>query len=249
MKKFAAIFLLFISFSAGPAWAQEAQVLTVDLAQNHVDINTGFHGTYLQIFGVIEQPGDIAILVEGPHRSMSVRSKEKILGAWINRSFETFREVPSFYGYATSKPLQEMASSEVLDEYQVGTEHLNVRIQKEEIDPEKLKLFRKALIRNNQKRGLYATHAENIVFLSPGFFRTQIYMPANVPVGEYAVKSLYFHDGEVQEVKTNTLKVAQVGLSAKVFKFAHRKRFLYALVCILIAVFAGWFSNRVSAKR
>jgi uncharacterized protein (TIGR02186 family) len=244
----AAILFLFSGAHGATAHAQDA-ALTVDLVQSHIGINTGFHGTWLQIFGVMDRPGDVVVIVEGPRRDMNVRRKTKNLGTWVNTSSETFKKVPSFYAYASNRPVEEMAPPDMLDAHEVGTSHLNVRLKTEDMEPDKWRIFREAMIRNMQQRGLFAPHSENVLFLSPGFFRTQIYMPANVPVGEYTVKSLYFHEGELKETRANTLKVEQVGLSADVFRFAHRKRFLYALMCIALALFAGWFSNRVGLKR
>ena len=52
--------------------------LTIDLAEKSVNITTGFTGASLSLFGVKEQTGDIAIVIQGPERRMVVRRKDQV---------------------------------------------------------------------------------------------------------------------------------------------------------------------------
>ena len=72
MKKFLLIADLFF-MSAGAARAEN---VTVELVSDHVDITTGFNGTTLGLFGVRANKGDIAVIVKGPLRTMSVRTRK-----------------------------------------------------------------------------------------------------------------------------------------------------------------------------
>lgn len=235
--------MLLIAVLVSVALPARADNVVVDLSSDHVDITTGFNGTTLAVFGVRSGKGDIAVILRGPQRTMSVRRKESVVGAWINRSFETFKAVPSYYGYAISKPLQGLATPEVLQEHGVGTE--NLRFNKpDSTDPQRI-FFRDALLRNKQSQGLYPEHAGTINFIGPDFFRADFYIPANVPVGEYEVQTLYFSNGTVRDTKIRTVRVAQVGGSARIHQFANDNSMIYGVLCVLLAVFAGWFSNRV----
>jgi uncharacterized protein (TIGR02186 family) len=224
-----------------PAAAQND--VTVDLASDHVDITTGFNGTTLDLFGVRHDQGEIAIIVRGPERTMSVRRKESVLGAWMNRAFETYKDVPGYYNYATSKPINELAPLEVLKQNQIGTE--NLQFNKAKSTDEKRILFREALLRNKQKQGLFATKPLDIKFISPDFFRASFYIPSNTPVGDYEIKTIYFSNGTVKDIQTKYVRVAQVGGAARIHTFAQDSSFLYGLTCIFLAVFAGWISNKV----
>lgn len=234
--------LLFLVLMAAAVPARASNVI-VDLSSDHVDITTGFNGTTLAVFGVRDGKGEIAVVLRGPQRTMSVRRKESVMGAWINRSFETFKAVPSYYGYAISKPLQGLASPEVLQELGVGPE--NLRFNKPDTtDPQRI-LFRDALLRNKQGQGLYPEHAGAINFIGPDFFRADFYIPANVPVGEYEIQTFYFSNGAVRDSKVRTVRVAQVGGSARIHQFANNNSLTYGILCVMLGVFAGWFSNRV----
>jgi uncharacterized protein (TIGR02186 family) len=234
-----AIFLLL----AAPAMAQSRDNVTVDLASDHVDITTGFNGTTLSLFGVRHGTGDVAVVVRGPSRTMSVRRKESILGAWMNRVFETYKDVPAYYNYAVSAPLEKLAPPDILRKNGIGTE--NLQFNKPNSKDENRILFREALLRNKEKQGLFAENPAEIKFISPVFFRADFYIPANTPVGDFEIKAFYFSNGKIKDVKTRQVRVAQVGGAARIHMFARDKSFLYGLSCIFLAVFAGWFSNRV----
>ncbi len=238
MRIFLFAALLFLAF---PAFAQEAGV-NVDLASDHVDINTGFNGTDIALFGVRRKGGDVAVIVEGPLRAMAVRRKAKVFGAWINSSSETYKHVPSYYNYALSRPLEYFAPPDVLARYHIGPETLG---KKEGKARKGDKDFHDALLRNKRRQGLFPEKPGSIDFLSPDFFRADFYIPANVPVGEYKIRTLHFVNGAVQGELTRTVRVAQVGFSADIHDFAYGRSFLYGCMCVMLAIFAGWISNRV----
>jgi uncharacterized protein (TIGR02186 family) len=240
------ILILAVLLIPAAAMAQTDRVL-FDLASDHVDITTGFNGTSMQVFGVRKAKGDIVVVVRGPERTMSVRRKESVLGAWINRSFETYKDVPSYYNYAASGPIETIAEDRLLKEYGIGPN--NLQFNKANSTDEKRILFREAMIRNKIKQGLYPEKPLEIKFISPDFFRADFYIPANVPVGEYKVETMYFENGALRDSKTRTVRVAQVGGSAKIHTYAHDNSLLYGVFCVLLAIFAGWFSNRVRRGR
>lgn len=239
MRQFLIIAVFVLLFGAS-AFAQESAI-DVDLASDHVDITTGFNGTYLQLFGVRRDGGDIVVIVRGPSRKMIVWEKKSVFGAWINRDSETFKDMPVYYNYAVSRPVEEIASSEVLKTYGIAPENLSFNSETESEGDE----FSQALVRNKRNEGLYAYESGTVKFVGPDFFRADFYIAPNVPVGQYEVQTLSFMNGELKEIKTNTLRVAQVGASAQIIRFAHKQSFIYGVVCVFLAIFAGWISNRI----
>src|SRR3546814_5202568 len=65
--------------------------LLVDISQHLVAITTGFTGADVLLFGVREGPGEIVVVVRGPHMSTTVRRKDRIAGIWINHDTMIFR--------------------------------------------------------------------------------------------------------------------------------------------------------------
>ncbi|MCC7305810.1 MAG: TIGR02186 family protein [Alphaproteobacteria bacterium] len=240
MRKIALLFVFLVC--AGPAAAKD--MIAVDLAQDRVDITAGFNGARLALFGVKPERGEVAVVIQGPRHDMTVRRKESAFGAWINRSWVDFRDVPVFYDYALSASSRRLASRDILLENGIGIDSLRFETRGAR-DKKEQQEFRDALIRNQQARGLFPVEAKDIEKISGTFFRANFYIPANVHVGTYKVHTFYFADGVLQDSKTSTLRVAHVGSSARIFTFAYRHGFTYSLLCIALALFAGWFSNRV----
>ncbi len=212
--------------------------LTVDLAQKSVNITAGFTGASLALFGTKKESGDIAIVIKGPERRMVVRRKDQIGGIWMNSEAVSFRNVPVYYDLALSKPARDLGEAAVLRSQEIGLDSLHFEPVGRE-DPEDVKRFREALIRNKQIEGNFSLEPKNIIFLNDNFFRANFYMPANVPTGDYSIKTYLFKDGELKGVNETQLRVAQVGFNARLYRFAHLQALPYGLVAVLLAMLAG----------
>jgi len=220
-----------------------AQELTVDLSEDVVRITTGFAGARLLLFGAIEAPGaEIAVAVRGPSGGEVVRRKERVVGIWLNRAEATFFNVPAFYGLAASKPLEEVLTPRRRRDFQLGAENL-VLVSKSGPQPGDVQAFREALVRNKQASGLYAIRAEPVRFVGQRLFRTEIALPANVPIGTYSVDVYLIRGGDVATVRSTRLQVRKSGFETSMYKLAQDFSALYGALAILIAVMAGWLAN------
>ena len=94
------------------SWFQtaHAEALVADLTNHLIAISTGFTGASVVLFGAIDGPGDVAVVVRGPDRDVTVRRKSRIAGIWVNTRELTFSNIPSFYFVAASRPLDEIVS-------------------------------------------------------------------------------------------------------------------------------------------
>ncbi|MCB1532552.1 MAG: TIGR02186 family protein [Alphaproteobacteria bacterium] len=223
-------------------------VIAVDLAVDHVDITTGFTGSYLSLFGVQDEPGDIAITIKGPAREMVVRRKENVFGIWMNRTNMVFESVPAFYDYALSTDEAKIGPDALRREYTIGVETLKFRPRDEGEDAALVQEFQNALIRNEQAQGLFPTEPEPITYIDDKFFRTTIYIPSNVPTGLYTIETYLIRGGRVVDMRETEVKVAQVGKSAAINSFSKSWSFIYGLMCVAFAMGVGWFSNALRRK-
>lgn len=230
----------FVILLAGPA---RAQPLVVDLSQHRVAITAGFAGAEVLAFGAVDEPGDVVVVVRGPLRPMVIHRKSRIVGIWVNTASMTFDQVPSFYVVASSRPLEEIASSTVLARNQIGLDHLRIELPRAKASPNVASDWRAALIRNQQRLGLYPTEIGRIGFLGNRLFSTRIKFPANVPTGTYRATTYLLVDGRVESAQTTPLIINKAGLEAEVFDFAHEQSALYGVVAILVALMAGWLAH------
>ena len=241
--------LLILSFLLSKAQAETRLVL--DVAQETIDVTTGFNGARVFIHGNIETDQrskdlsdiDVAIILKGPERTTTVRRKEQILGMWMNTQYEVFDDVYSFYDFAITRSVQSISTDDILTQHNIGLDYLNFEASKNINDPSLTASFHEALIRSKQAKGLYALSAQPVTYLSGSFFKTTFFLPPSVPTGIYQIEGYIFHDQELLGKKTLELNVAQIGINANIYKFAENHAFLYGFCAICLALTLGWSAH------
>jgi uncharacterized protein (TIGR02186 family) len=236
---FAALVVLGLAV-AGPL---RAAPLVADLSKHLVAITTGFAGTDVLLFGAVDEPGDVVVIIWGPPEEVVMHRKSRIAGIWINTAQMTFDRVPSFYSVSSSRGLDEVASDLVLSRLEMGVERLNLPLPQAKASPNVARNWRDALIRNKQGLGHYAREVGQVIFLGESLFRTLVEFPANVPTGTYQIEVYLLRDGRVVSAQTTPLIVGKIGLEAEVYDFAHNYAALYGLIAILVALVAGWLAH------
>jgi uncharacterized protein (TIGR02186 family) len=241
MKAFLPALLIVLGLST--AAAQEAP-LVADVSENLVAITTGFTGKEVLLFGATDGPGDIAIVVKGPTRALTLRKKDRVGPMWVNTESVTFRDVPSFYRIASSRPLEEFAPPNLLSRFQIGTENLRLEtVDGSDVTPEALAEYRKALVRLKTEEALYDEGLSSVNTTSNRLFRTRILFPANVPTGTYFVEVYLFRNGTVAAAEIVPFNISKIGFGADVYDFAHDYSVIYGLIAILLAAAAGWAAS------
>jgi uncharacterized protein (TIGR02186 family) len=219
-----------------------------DLSRHLVAITTGFAGTDVLLFGAIEEPGDVVVIVRGPDRPVVVHRKSRLLGVWVNTAQMTFGRVPSFFAVASSRPLIEVAAATVRARHEMGLEHLRLSLPRAKASPNVAAEWRAGLIRNYERLGLYKADVGDVIFLGNRLFRTRIELPANVPTGTYLVEVFLLKNGRVVSAQTTPLTVSKIGTEAVVYDFAYEYSALYGLVAILVALVSGWLAHLAFRK-
>jgi uncharacterized protein (TIGR02186 family) len=225
---------------AGPL---RAAPLVADLSKHLVAITTGFAGTDVLLFGAVDGPGDVVVIIWGPPEEVVIHRKSRIAGIWINTAQLTFDRVPSFYSIASSRPLDEIAGEHVLTRLEMGVDRIDLPLPHAKASANVARNWRDALIRNKQRLGHYSTEVGQVTFLGENLFRTLVEFPANVPTGTYQIEVYLLRDGRVVSAQTTPLIVGKIGLEADVFDFAHEYSAIYGLIAILVALVAGWLAH------
>lgn len=216
--------------------------LSVQIARDHVDVTVGFVGDSVEVFGDRRDPDTIvAIVVEGPEKDITLWKRARVLGAWINRHYVQFKDVPSYYHYAVSTDNLDNIPSEILNDYALGHDALfnNIEIEKSRKVEDKKK-FEEMLLDKKRSNDIFFEEPASFMFLNDNFFRVSFPIPPSAPTGEYKVRSFLVKDNKVIQEDDATFKVEQVGLNAFIFEMSRDNSFVYALICIILAVFSGW---------
>lgn len=237
-----------ILFAAAPALAKG---LEVDLSKPDVRLDVSFEGADLLLFGATDHEGDIIVVVRGPAKDTSIRLKERVAGIWVSTDEVIFDGAPSFYALASSKPIDDLLPTDVLLDQKIGTENLGLTAKSapDGATEDTLKNFKDGLVRNMVAKNLYTGEPGKIDLVGKQLFRTDLWFPANVHVGQYVIDTYLISDGRIATHNSTQLTVHKVGLEAEIYSFAHEHALLYGLLAILIAVVSGWTANAVFKKR
>lgn len=226
-----------------PVQSMAQSPLNFELAQNRVDITTGFNGTNIVAFGSFKNSSDVALVVtlRGPETTMIVRQKERgITGVWGNADDVEFRRVLSYYDYAVYETSQKLPMDEsVLNDTKIGVENLGFYPERN-LKPEMLERFQDALIRTMRLKGFYPIKSGAINFYGDDLFKATFALPPDVPTGTYSLEAIVFKDDKVVARQTRTLQVGQVGFNARVYIYATQYSFLYGVLSVLLALVFGW---------
>jgi uncharacterized protein (TIGR02186 family) len=224
--------------------------MAVDLSNDQVQINTGFNGTDVMLFGTTNGADDIIVTITGSPETNMVRKKTQIAGIWVNTENVIFDGAPNFYAIASTRPLGQIAEPRILKLHQIGVQNLAIVLSQSSKKPtnKALTKYKQALVRLKNELGLFVINPMNVKLIDDQLFKTNIYFPANMSTGNYIAEIFSFKNGELVEKTNKPILVEKVGIGAEVFNLAHNQSALYGIIAILIAVGSGWIAAVVFRK-
>ena len=245
----AALALSSLLVHAGPAAAER---LIASLTNHRVMITSNYTGVELVLFGTVERDAatprggsyDIVATITGPRDPLRTRRKQRVLGIWVNTDSRTFIDPPSYLAVLASRPLDAITSAESQRRLQLGiantsfSELIHNDIGEVSNDP-----FRAALIALMRERGLYSEEPNAVTFLTPTLFRASISLPAQVPIGNYAVDVKLFADGNLVAHTDSAFEIVKVGFEQFVVTAARDHGLAYGLATGMMALLTGWIAS------
>ena len=224
--------------------------MTAEISTDLVQINTGFDGVNLLLFGTTNGTNNIIIVIKGPLETNIIRKKTRVASIWVNTEKVIIENVPTFYAIASTRPLNQITTQSILKKYGIGANNSLTNILKQanaktmDISDE----YKNALVRLKNKLGLYIDNPIKIKLIEEQLFRANIKFPANVGTGKYTAQIYYFKDGLLLDVINKPILVEKIGIGADVFRLAHSHSALYGIIAILIAVASGWIAAAIFRK-
>jgi uncharacterized protein (TIGR02186 family) len=208
--------------------------LSIDVSSPVIKVSTGFTGASVTVFGTQDQEGALVITLKGPQKDFTLRKKNKVFGLWTNTNRKTFTNIPSYYFLASSAPLTQVTTPEILYTNGLGVDKILGTNTDE---------FSQSLIRIQQEQHLFGRDDQQITYISPILYKTTFDLPATVIPGTYTASAFLFRNGILTEQANTAFEVVPDGLSAQIRTFATQHSLLYGLASILIALIAGWLAN------
>jgi uncharacterized protein (TIGR02186 family) len=230
-------------------WPRES--IQADVSTRNVQVTSSFSGTEIVVFGAVDNSRqqsaeaglyDIVIIVVGTPTKLVAREKSRVGGlVWLNTDSLAFDSVPSYYAIASTRPLDEITSPEVLKATGIGFEYVPMDLAKsaEGRTAAEIGAFRAAVVRLKRRERLFTRSDFAVTFIGPSLFRASIEVPANVVVGPFETRVFLFRNGELLSQYSTKLNLERQGLEETLHVLAFRHPFIYGLIMIGIATGAG----------
>ena len=243
IKNFALIILIFINIAQVIA----NEKIVAELFENKINIDVGFSGAIISIFGVIDEEGDVVISVTGPRKKIIVRKKESVMGVWLNRDKKVFSDVPSFYYLASNKPLGDLNAEASFYVNQIGIENLRFEGAEEDVAINR-NLWKNGIIKTMLKKGRYSDKIGKVNISKNKLFKTELYFGSDIMEGEYIVDTLLFKSGNVLGARRSFINVSKSGFGAKIHTLANYNSLLYGIFAVVLSLLFGFLANLIIRK-
>lgn len=247
------LFALLLLLLPASAQAQATPKLVPDVSQRQIDIQSGFTGAELLLFGAIIYPRgvapegqvDVAVVLRGPTRPITLREKQKIAGIWINADSSDFRSVPAYYAIASSRPLDSIVDEKTAAIYELGLDNLQLS-PSGEVDAKEQRRFSSGLVDLKRRGGLFRQDAGSVNITDQVLYRARLYVPSSVPVGTYTAETLLIRNGRVIVADDNVeVRVRKTGFEQLVTVLAQDYSLFYGAMAVLVSLLLGWFAGYV----
>jgi uncharacterized protein (TIGR02186 family) len=232
------------------------ETVHADVSTRRIAVTSTFSGTGIIVFGAVDNSRqtsaesglyDVVIVISGAPTRLVARKKSNVGGLWINTSSTTFTSVPSYYAISSTRPLDEIASDDVLKSSGIGFDFVPMTFHRSarNLTADEIREWRDAVVRLKRRDRLYQQDEYGVAFVGRSLFRSAFDMPATVTVGAFETRVYLFRDGELLSTYTTKLDLEREGLEHLIHRFAFDHSFLYGVFTVLIAVGAGMLASYV----
>ena len=250
-RRFTPLLALFVAVMLGGA---RDPILVPEVSQHEINLQQGFTGTELLLFGAILTPEgsraaqdyDIVVVLKGPTQSVVLREKQKFAGIWINASSIELRSAPSYYAIASSRPIADIVDDKTAAIYELGLQWLQLS-PIGAIDPEEQARFAAGLVQRNVRAGLYREDEGGVTVSEQVLYQARIGLPSSVPTGIYTAETFAISKGRVVASASSQVEVRKLGVERAIASFADNYGFAYGLLAMFVSVAMGWLAGRLFA--
>lgn len=249
MKRLAILLLAFLALTA-----QRDPVLVPEVSQHKIELQQGFTGTTLLLFGAVlgpegsqqGNPYDIIVVLRGPSQQIRLREKQQVGGIWMNADALDFRSAPSYFAVASNRPIDQIVDDRTAAIFEFGTDFIQLS-PSGAIDPEEQARFRDGLVDLKRRQGLYKQDFRGVELREGVLYQARIALPSSVQVGTYTAETFAVSKGRVVASAIAEVEVEKVGFERLVEFAALDWSLLYGLIAISLSVGMGWVAGRLFA--
>jgi uncharacterized protein (TIGR02186 family) len=249
VKRLAVLLLAFVALTA-----QRDPVLVPEVSQHKIELQQGFTGTTLLLFGAVlgpdgvkeDNPYDVIVVLRGPSQQIRLREKQQIGGIWMNADALDFRSAPSYFAVASNRSIGRIVDDRTAAIFEFGTDFIQLS-PSGTIDPEEQARFRDGLVDLKKRQGLYKQNFKGVTLREGVLYQARIDLPSSVQVGTYTAETFAISKGRVVASAIAEVEVEKVGFERFVEYAALDWSLLYGLVAMSLSVGMGWVAGRLFA--
>lgn len=245
------------ALDAAPSIANNVRI-EADVSTRSVAVTSSFTGVEIIVFGAIVNADpelakageyDVVVIIEGAPQPVVIRKKNRVGAIWVNTEAVTFEDVPSFYALFSTEPLAWIATTELLNEHDLGFSRVQMKVvEGGRLSDDQLDQFRSAVIRLKTRQRRFVQDETGVVFVGNNLFRATVDLPANVPVGRLTARVQLFLHGELLDTFRTQVVLQRKGLERVLYVFAFDYPLLYGFFTLFVAVGAGLLASTIVAR-
>lgn len=247
MTRLIALLLCFVALTA-----QREPILVPEVSQNEVQVQQGFTGTELLLFGAILDPSgaragqeyDIVVVLKGPTEPITLREKERFGPIWMNAQSTAFRSAPSFFAVVSSDKISDIVDDRTAAIYELDLDFIQLS-PSGTIDPDEQQRFSEGLVDLKKRQGLYKEEMGGVSIREQVLYQARIALPSNVHTGTYTAETFAITRGRVIASAIAEVEVKKVGFEKIVFDRSRDSSFLYGFFAVLLSITMGWLAGRL----
>lgn len=216
-----------------------------------IEMGAFYGGAALKVEGTVAPDSQVLVVVRGPETAEEFNKKGRFGPIWVNAGKVHISGVPSLFLCFSSGPMASMLSRESLDQGQLDQVAIKAQMI---VEP---KAMDQEVIRDNylslkRQQGFYQVTEGAVKLGTPGPegvpFTLDLPWSKKAPPASYEVSAYECRGGAVTGKVTSGLVVREMGFPEKIAGMARNRGYLYGLLCVLVAMIAGFGIDFVATK-
>ncbi len=233
---FVLMLLLTLEYSAyAHSLTNETDDMFVSVSVDEIVKTQHFHGESITISGSALTNHGIVIVIQGPLLKYRIWKKKEKYGIWIKTAAQDIGAFPSFLQIISSADIANFVSSDEREQLHLDINKLAYIKLSDEKKQEYIDNFYLMQIQN----GLYASNSKGIEAVHKKIFKTKIFLPENIRVGEYKVTAYRFSNGKLVQSTSTQFFLSQGPLNREIYRTSTEKPLYYCSIAVLFALTAG----------
>jgi uncharacterized protein (TIGR02186 family) len=216
-----------------------------------IEMGAFYGGATVKVEGILPAGSQALIVVRGPQTEEVFNKKGRLGPIWVNVGKVHISGVPSLFLCFSSTPVASLLTRESMDANQLDQVAIKAQMIVEPAAMDQEVIRDNYLSLKNQQGFFKVTEgAVNLGVAGPEGVPFTLDLPwsKKAPPASYEVSAYECRDGAVVGKIASGLEVREMGFPEKIAGMARNRGYLYGMLCVLVAMIAGFGIDFVAMK-